>query len=100
MTEIKPLGFLIPVADKLYVTIEDKATQIGRIILTQDAHMRSQIGIVQAIGEDVKGFEIGDRILISYGAGIHIQLPETYSFEDHHRIIRDIEILAKLKKEK
>jgi len=100
MSEVKPLDFILPIKDKLYITVEEKAGQIGSIILPEQARMRSQIGIVQAMGEEVKGFKVGDRILISYGAGIHIQLPETYNREPYHRIIVEYEILAKIKKEK
>ena len=94
---IEPLKFIQPIKDKIYVTIEEKVEEIGSIIIPQDAHMRSQIGIVQAKGEEVDGFEVGDKILISFGAGIHIQLPETYSFEPFHRIITEYEILSKIK---
>ena len=96
MSEVKPLSFIKPIKDKLYILVEEKAAQIGSLILPEQARMRSQIAIVQAIGEKVKGFEVGDRILISFGAGIHIQLPETYSVEPFHRIICDHEILAKI----
>lgn len=95
---IEPLKFIQPIKDKIYITIEEKAEEIGSIIIPQDAKMRSQIGVIQAKGEEVNGFEIGDKVLISFGAGIHIQLPETYSFEPFHRIIVEHEILSKVKK--
>ena len=94
---IEPLDFIKPFGDKLYVTIEEKATKIGLIELSENARMRSQIAIVQALGEEVKGFNVGDRILVTFHAGIDIQLPETYSKELYHRIINDHEILAKIK---
>ena len=97
----EPLGFIEPYGDKIYITIEDKATKIGLVEIPMDAHMRSQIGIVRAMGKDVEEegiFKVGDRVLINFGAGKHIQLPETYSFEPFHRIICDHEILSKVKK--
>lgn len=95
---IEPLSFIRPIKDKIYITIEEKAGKIGLVELPGDARMRSQIGMIQAIGEEVTGFEVGDKILISFGAGIHIQLPETYSNEPFHRIIVEHEILSKVKK--
>lgn len=97
---IEPLKFIVPIRDKIYITIEEKAGKIGLVELPGDARMRSQIGIIQAFGEEVKGFKVGDKILISFGAGIHIQLPETYSNEPFHRIIVEHEILSKIEKVK
>jgi len=88
------LKFIHPKKDRLYITVEEKAGQIGSIILTDNVRMRSQIAIVRAIGEEVKEFKVGDKVLISFGAGIHIQLPETYSVEPFHRIITEMEILS------
>lgn len=97
---IKPLDFLLGWQDRIYITVEEKAEKIGQIEMPGNARMRSQIGVVQVFGDEVKGLKVGDKILISFDAGIHIQLPETYSFEPHHRVIRDSEIIMRVKNEK
>jgi len=97
MMNIKPLDFIEAIWDRLYVIMEEKAGKIGKIELPESTRMRNQIGVVHSIGEQVKGIKVGDRVLLSYGAGRHIQLPETYSVEPFHRIICDHEILCKVK---
>jgi len=99
MKDIIPLSFITPVRNNLYVTVEDKADKISTIILPENARMRSQVAIVRAVGPEIKDYKIGDKILITFHAGIHLQLPDTYSVEDKHRIISDHEILAKVQYE-
>ena len=95
---IEPLDFIQPILDKIYITVEDKAEKIGLVEIPGDARMRTQIATVQAVGKDVEELKKGDKILIPFDAGLHIQLPETYSFEPFHRIIRDHEIWSKVTK--
>lgn len=89
---IKPLGM------NVYIYVFERATQIGRIQVANVAQ-RTEEAVVIAIGKEVKELEVGDKILISYSEGTHIQLPETYSREPRHRIIIEHNILTKVEDE-
>jgi co-chaperonin GroES (HSP10) len=84
---IRPLG------SNLYIYVLPRAEKIG-LIVTAGAAQRTEEAIVIAKGKGVEELDIGDKILISYSEGTHIQLPETYSKEPRHRIIIEHNILA------
>ena len=89
---------LIPVGDRLYVVVDEPVEKIGELFVPQKHSERSRTATVSAVGEDVKYFKIGDKILISYYTGIFIHLPSLAyrGKEDLHRIVREDEILAKI----
>jgi len=91
------LDYLEPLGDNVYLEMDEREG-VSKIIATPDAYrQRAEKGTVISIGPDVKGLKPGDRVVISFHTGIHIQLPETYVRPDKHRIVREFEILAKLK---
>jgi len=97
MAERKPLHFVDPLGDSIYVFM-DAREQLSSIIVTPEARQQiSETGVVVATGPDVEKVGVGDRIIISYYTGAHLQLPECYSDSKYHRIVREHEILARIK---
>lgn len=89
----KALKNIRPLGSNLYIYVLPRAEKIG-LIVTANAAQRTEEAIVIAKGEEVEELEVGDKILISYSEGTHIQLPETYSREPRHRIIIEHNILC------
>lgn len=89
---IKPLG------NNAYIYVLEHSSAIGVIQMPAQHAQRTEEAYVIAVGKDVEELEIGDKILISYNAGTHIQLSETYSKEPRHRIIIEHNILTKVEK--
>ena len=88
---------IIPVNDTLYIRLNEvEEQQIGRIILPDKHEERTRIGTVLATGDKVKLFKAGDKILVSYFAGIHLHLPTEGIMNDTHRILTENEVLAKV----
>jgi hypothetical protein len=59
------------------------------------------LATVLKVGDEVKNYAPGDRIVISWYTGIHLhiigeQIGGADIDEDRHRILRDEEILAKV----
>jgi co-chaperonin GroES (HSP10) len=86
---------IIPFGDKLYIKVLERATKIKNVFIPQDHKMRTEKAEVISVGEDVKYFKPGDKILVMFYSGIHVQTPETYSQAPTHRLIVEHEILAK-----
>lgn len=87
---------ITPLGDRLYVVMDDFTQKIGSLIVPETHSERSRIGTVASVGDDVRNLKPGDRILISFYTGIKLHLPEFYSHEDLHRIVREGEVLAKI----
>jgi len=86
---------IVPFADKLYIKVLERTSKIKNVFVPEDHKMRTEKAEVVSVGEDVKHFKPGDKILVMFYSGIHIQTPETYSHEPTHRLIVEHEILAK-----
>jgi len=96
----KPLDFLEPFGDHIYVFMDERKT-LSDIIVTPDSQQITEVGTIMALGHKAKeNFDVGDRIIISYNVGIHLQLKESYSTSKYHRIVRDHEILTRIDQEK
>jgi len=97
--ERKPLSFIEPLGDTIYVFMDEREQKSSIILTPQDAQQISEVGTVVKKGDEVNEVEVGDRIIISYYTGTHLQLPECYSESKYHRIIREHEILCRISKE-
>lgn len=89
---------LYPWGDRLYIILDEPKESVGSIILPERHSERSRVATVSAVGEGVKHFNVGDKVLISYYTGIFIHIPD-FAYrgkEDLHRIVREDEILAKV----
>jgi co-chaperonin GroES (HSP10) len=89
---------LSPWGDRIYLILDEMQESVGLIKLPERHSERSRIATVSAVGEAVKHFAVGDKVLISYYTGVFIHLPDLAfrAQEDRHRIVREDEILAKL----
>ena len=90
----KVLKGIRPLGNNLYIYVLERATKIGLIEVAVQTAQRTEEAIVIAKGKGVEELEVGDKILISYSEGTHIQLPETYSKEPRHRVIIEHNILC------
>jgi co-chaperonin GroES (HSP10) len=88
---------IIPFGDKMFVKVQPRAIEIKGVLVPDNHRMRTEKAEIISVGEDVKRFKPGDKILLTPYAGTHVQTPETYSEESTHRIIVEHEILAKFK---
>ena len=68
---------------------------MGVIEMPGAFQQRTEKATVMAVGNEVKNYKVGDKILISYNAGTHLQLPEIYKEQAQHRIIIEHNILCK-----
>ena len=81
----------IPVRDLLLITMEkeeDKQTEAGVFIPKSRWNENRPIAIVEAVGELVEAFKVGDKVLINPYAVIDIQ------GEDKLSIIKQKDIIA------
>jgi len=99
MSDRKPLPFIEPLGDTIYVLMDEREQKSSIIFTPQDAQQISEVGTVVKKGKEVNKVEVGDKIIISYYTGIHLQLPECYSDSKYHRIIREHEILCRISEE-
>ena len=95
----KVLKGIRPLGSNLYIYVLERAKNIGIIALPTQTAQRTEEAIVIAKGKGVEELEVGDKILISYSEGTHIQLPETYSKEPRHRVIIEHNILCAVKQD-
>lgn len=86
---------IIPTGDNLYVIMEKRVEKMGTIVMPGAFQQRTEKATVMAVGDGVEHYKVGDKILISYSAGTHLQLPETYKEQAQHRIIIEHNILCK-----
>ena len=88
-----------PLGDRVYLkldAVEEK--KIGRIYLADKHSEPVRIGTVLDVGPDVKHFKIGDKVLVSYMAGMVIN-PAVDGFmpeDDTHRVMCEGEIPMKV----
>ncbi len=54
---------LKPVTDRIFIRIEKSTATSGGIILPNDEHYPSNIGVVESIGSCVTSVKTGDKIL-------------------------------------
>ena len=90
---------LVPKGPRMYVILEPVKEKVIGGIYVPDLHSElTRIAVVQAIGEDVTRYKVGDRVIMSYNAGRVIN-PVVDGFtptNDTHRIITEEEVLAQV----
>lgn len=86
---------IIAADDKLYIKVLDRPSTMRGIPVPNSYSMATEKAEVISAGEKITSFKPGDKILVYYSSGIHIQTEETYTESSKHRLIREHEILAK-----
>jgi len=85
-----------PLGDNLYIYVLPRVKKMGSIELPEAYKQHTEMAIVITIGKDVKELKPGDRILISYHMGVHLQIGDTYTESSLHRIIVEHNVLSKI----
>lgn len=91
---------LVPRSGRVYAvlnSVEERKTSGGIIIPGQHSE-QTRIGTIRAIGPDCGDLKVGDRVLVSYYAGVVVDMPELREMGNEgveiHRIYTPEEILA------
>ena len=88
--------------DRLFVILNKvEGKKIGSIFVPDNHDERSRIGTVMEIGPGVEGYEVGDKILMSWHTGTRIHLPGETMYgeaidEESFRVCRECEILGQV----
>ena len=100
---------IIPKKNRLYVFLDKKIDTykvydelLGKEIemqISEDSAQQTRIGTVMAKGEDVKLYEVGDRVAISYWSGIYINIYPLGYRDERHKICTEEEILFEVGEE-
>jgi co-chaperonin GroES (HSP10) len=84
----------VVMADKILVLRDSKPDDSGGIILTDDIKKPPCKGTVQSVGDEVKYYAVGDRVVFTEYAGYFLKTAS--DLEDTDLIVmREDEILAK-----
>lgn len=54
-----------PIADYIFLSIEEKKEDSGGIILSDISKDKQPIGLVEAVGPDVKNIKVGDKVIFN-----------------------------------
>ena len=87
-----------PLGTNVYIYMLPRIKKLGLIEMPEAHREYTEKAMVIAIGKDVKELEVGDKILIPYHEGTHLQIEETYNKSSLHRIIIEHNILTKVGK--
>lgn len=97
----KPLDFFIPKNDSVYLYMDLREQKSSIIVTPESTRSISETGIIMAKGPKVSDeWKIGDRVMIHYFTGTHMQLKEVYAVSEFHRVVREHELLGKIDQEK
>jgi co-chaperonin GroES (HSP10) len=86
---------------RLLILCDEMAEKVGRIFVADKHSERSRTATVVAVGDEVKNYQVGDKVLLSWYTGVHLHLIDKELFgipvdEDKHRLVMEGEILGKL----
>lgn len=96
----RPLDFLEAHDDHLYIMM-DRRKEVSKYICRPDSQQVTETGTVISKGSKVSDdFQEGDKVMIRYNIGVHIQIEENYTTSEFHRIVREHEIMTKINQEK
>jgi len=94
--KIKPIGH------RMYIILDEFQDEVNGVKLPQTHGEQSRFATVVGIGEEViEGgkFKVGDRVIVSYGAGIRVHLIKYNIMTDTHRIISQEEVMGMVEDE-
>ena len=87
---------LEPLGSNVYIYILPRIKKLGMIEIPGLHREYTEKAMVITTGKDVEEVKPGDKILITYSAGTHLQIAETYTESSLHRIIIEHNILTKI----
>ena len=90
------LGDVIPLRNNVYIYILPRIKKLGLIEMPEQHREYTETAMVIAVGKDVEELEPGDKILIPYHEGTHLQVAETYTESSLHRIIVEHNVTTKV----
>ena len=96
--ELHGIKTIKPVGKKVIVELNpigEKKTA-GGVILPELHHEEFRIGFILAKGDEVKGFAVGDKILVGWVFGESIHIPDQGILDDTLRMGTQSEIWAKI----
>jgi co-chaperonin GroES (HSP10) len=75
--------------------------KVGSLIISDKRAERSRVATILAVGGDVKNYQVGDRVLLSWYTGVHLHVFGDTLFgetvdEDRHRLVNEDELLGKI----
>ena len=85
-----------PLRNNVYIYILPRIKKLGLIEMPEQHKEYTETAMVIAIGKDVEELEVGDKILIPYHEGTHLQVSETYTKSSLHRIIVEHNVTTKV----
>ena len=89
-----------PMGSRVFVEVSEICEgKVGSIIIPGKHSEMTRYGKVLAVGEEVKKYVPGDKVIIAYYSGTGIDLLGTDFTFDTHRILEESEILAKYDQE-
>jgi co-chaperonin GroES (HSP10) len=83
-----------PRNDNIYIKFDKPIEQAKKIFLPDDHRERTRLGTVIAVGDEVKYFKEGDRVIASYFAGVPLELPQYDLDPVIDRIVTQSELIA------
>ena len=90
---------LEPIGSNVYIYILPRIKKLGLVEMPGQHREYTEKAMVIATGKDAEEVKPGDKILITYSAGTHLQIAETYTESSLHRIIIEHNILTKVIKD-
>ena len=90
---------IVPTGIRLYLVLDPVHEKtVGKIVLPDKHSELTRTGRIEAVGDGVTLYKVGDRVLVTYNVGRAIN-PVTDGFtpaNDIHRICTEEEILARI----
>jgi co-chaperonin GroES (HSP10) len=92
---------LTPQGHRLYLLLDEVGEKRYKdTIIIPDQHKeRSRIATVIAVGNEIKKFKAGDRVLVSYYCGTELHIPDRDMATGCHRCVPEEEIMFKITEE-
>jgi co-chaperonin GroES (HSP10) len=87
---------LQPLGSNVYIYVLSRDKKMGRIEMPGQYRLHTETAIVIAVGEKVEELKVGDKVLITFNQGSHLQITETYNESSQHRIIIEHNVLTKV----
>ena len=87
---------VIPLRNNVYIYMLPRIKKLGLIEMPEQHKEYTETAMVIAVGKDTKELEVGDKILIPYHEGTHLQVTKTYTESSLHRIIVEHNVTTKV----